>query len=76
MEGGGVAFLLKEGAGITEALLEGPGLVLQRSLWGEGLQAQKAQQQRQQDKQWGNVKDAWQEAPSDDAFGEWRGTWK
>lgn len=32
--GAGRAFLLKEGVGIMEVLLEGLGLVLQTSLWG------------------------------------------
>lgn len=45
--GAGRAFLLKEGVGIMEVLLEGLGLVLQTSLWGEGLRAQTAHQQRQ-----------------------------
>lgn len=44
--GAGRAFLLK-GVGIMEVLLEGLGLVLQTSLWGEGLRAQTAHQQRQ-----------------------------
>lgn len=34
--GAGRAFLLKEGVGIMEVLLEGLGLVLQTSLWGKG----------------------------------------
>ena len=53
-----------------EVLLEGLGLVLQTSLWGEGLRAQTAHQQRQRDRQLRNVKDEWQVAHLDDAFGK------
>lgn len=53
-----------------EALLEGLWLVLQTSLWGEGLQAQAAHPLRQQDRQLRNVKDQWQVAHLDDAFGK------